>query len=244
MSFQLLATWPTWAWAKALSGARVFNVLPRWDKLLEGGVNESAPTANLQRTEIAWAVAGRGSDNNDRVLVYNWSTEAWWVYSCPFGISAIARGFDSKGTERLLFGSEDGHVMVLHDAPTDDGSAIDSRAKCVPLDVAKDRAAALVGMMVTARSLGQAETIRLRAFIEDRGAAMREANLSFDANQAALGDSLPFTLGDDRYLTRRFNLPVNAKGHVFQYEIGGTSRWRLRRAELLGRSLGRRGRAP
>ena len=235
----------------AADGVYVFDgvapriVLDRWDHLLKGGVNEAqldqaVGAVSLHRNEYYLAVAPAGTLENTRVLVYNYLTDKWWVWSSPWGgITSIARDFDAKGNETMLFGCEDGHVAVLRSADTDDGDTITGRARSIPLELMKTQTVTPNDLVVQFHELGDSESMTVRHFINRRGTAHAEPSVTvaalsstYDTNGFS-GHASPATYSGDRIVTRKVAIPAGSRCEVYQFEIEGTSQFAFRQAELL-----------
>lgn len=235
-------------------GVRIFNgtepveVLDRWDRLIEGGVEVRRlddAVAAVSRADTCYylAVSSRGSDVNDRILRWDWSRKSWWVWSAPFGVSSMTTVVDPNGHESVLFGTSDGHIQVLTNAATDDGQTISARAKSPPLALPEGRDGSYVGTMLTFQDLGD-QTVGLKTFTDRKQAARLDKTLSADADQSVYGTDAWDTAawGDDRHITVRANNPAGSRGSQIQYEVSGSSRWRLRAAHGMVRPMGMRGR--
>lgn len=225
-------------------------ILDRWDRLLDGGVNGdrlsrvvacSAPQASL----ALFAVPSRGSNVNDRILVLDYARGRWWVWSAPFGVSAMAVDYDGDGRERILFGTNDGFVMTLADAETDDGQSIDAFATSLPVTPFGGAEGALSGFTLSAKTMGSAETLSVAVLGgEDTGDPLAESTLVVDRGDAEWGSA---TWGTSRWATRawrtiRENVPNFTRDHTFQIRVSGAVRWVLGKIELLVRSRSRSGR--
>ena len=151
------------------------------------------------------------------------------------------------GQERLLVGTADGFVAVIHDAETDDGSTITGSARSVPFAPAGPNSVSVVSMQPTMAAMGAGQTVDVSAVVERREVVDQTA--SVDLGLSSGGSTLQAQYGtaqygtdtyaDQRWITKRVN--VGLKGHTFQYEVKGSSRWRLRRLAVEVKPQGMRG---
>jgi hypothetical protein len=218
-------------------------VLDSWDRLIKGGVNARrlgrASAVVLQ--DKGWyvlAVSSAGSSYNDRIVIWDYARNRFWLWSAPHGASFLSKDYDENGDERLLIGTDDGHIQTLCGDTSDDGVAIDSYARTVPLNVFGEREGAYTSIQSVVGN--SATAMSLKFFVSKRDAESKSVVLNASAGQSVLGTVVCDTgvLGDDRYKTVSSNL--NAKGHDFQIEIGGVAPWRLRRMFITARDLGKR----
>lgn len=235
-----------YAWA----GGEPVPILDRWDRILEGGVNVdrlrfavacAAPQASL----ALFAVPSRGSKTNDRVLVLDTMRGRWWVWSAPFGVSAMATDFDSDGRERILFGTNDGFLMTLADAETDDGEAINAHAITLPVQPFGGAEGGVSGVTFTARTLGATETVTLYVLGgEDEGEPLSEGAVSIDRGDATWGSGVWNTAkwASSAWKTIRESVPHYTRAHMLQVKVSGAVRWVASKIEILVRPRSRSGR--
>lgn len=220
-----------------------------WEKLIEGGVNKelldrSVATVLRQRNLYILAVARAGSSELDCLLVWDWVRKAWWVWSAPFGVSSLATKQSETGTEELFLGTNDGHIMVLRDAPTDDGKAIFGRAKSPAIQPFGGAEADFVALLFTAKALGKTQTMDIRVFVDDEKKEIQAAPIPFTLGGASFGHSVfdRERFAREGYKTARFGVRNGTRGHQVQYEVSGTARFRLRQAEIEAVPRSNRGR--
>lgn len=228
------------------NGANLQPVLDDWARVIKGGINtqrlnRSSSVHLQQRGWYMIAVASAGSDHNDRIVIWDYVRNRFWLWSAPHGASFLAKDYDENGAERLLVGTNDGHIQTMTGATKDDGKAITSYARTVPLNLFGEKEAAYTGVQSVVQN--SASAMELKFFIDKRGLESKEIALSADAglNQLgnfALGNAATGTIGDTRYKTTNNNL--NAKGRDFQVQMGGNSPWRLRRMYITARDIGKR----
>jgi hypothetical protein len=232
----------------AYNGGEPVAVLDDWKRLLPEGVNKSrlsnAVTAvDQSRNHFYLAVASAGSDKNDRILVFDYYRKVWWVWTHPQGISAMATDFNEKGEERVLFGTNDGHVQVLTQGPDDGGVTITGKVKSAPLQMFGDREGSLVAALVSVEDLGAGNTLTVNTYLDKKATQAKSKSLTVDGRQAVFGSATFDTdaFADERFIEKRINQPYKTRGHKFQLEISGTDRWKTRDMSLLARVLERRG---
>lgn len=245
----------------AADGVYVFNgseptaILDDWKRVLPDGVNRSAmddacATVSLSDNLYYLAVPAAGSDKNNRILVFDWVRKDWWVYTAPFGVASLATDYDENGNERVLIGSYDGHVAQFTSSNTDDGSAITGTAKSISVSPlgSTGQECSFVALNVDMKNMG-IKTVSVNTYT-DRQTVSREASsgltktLKVDSSQSIWGVGRWGTAkwADDRTKTVRLMMPAAARGHTVQYEITGTSPWRLNSAVIFIRPLGSKGR--
>ena len=236
------------------TGAEPVPVLDDWSRLLEGGVNRGrldTAVAGVSFTKNLYflAVPAAGSEINNRILVFDFSRKNWWVWTSAHGITSIATDYDETGNERVLFGTNTGHIQVLHSTDTDDGQTITGTARTTPIPVFGDREGSFLGVVGSYADLGQdhsePNTLTLKTFTEQRDESNSSAAVKLNAGKGsadttAWADSKKY--GDGRFLHKRTNLPPGTKGNSVSVEITGTKRWKMRNLTLLARRLSRRGR--
>ena len=155
--------------------------------------------------------------------------------------------------ERLLIGCNDGHVMTLVDAEQDDASGADitGYAKTAPQAMAGDLLTTITGLMVTASNPYATEddqVFNVELFIGKRPTAHQSGRMNFDQGQenfTTVGGLTPvfgastFFAGKE-LLTKRLNVKVGARGHLFQVKVSATGRWTLREISAEFMPKGRR----
>ena len=230
----------------AFNGGSFEPVLDDWTRVIEGGVNikrlNRCSSVHIQsKGWYVLAVASAGSNKNDRLVIWDYVRDRFWLWSAPFGASFLTKDFDDNGDERLLIGTNDGHVMTLTKADTDDGKSITSYARSVPLNVFGHKEAAYTKVQsVVGNTVNSPE---LKFFVDKRDVPEKTIQLNADASlnvlgSFVLGNASTGTLADDRFET--INNSLQAKGKDFQVQIGGSSPWRLRRMYISARDLGAR----
>lgn len=229
------------------------SVIDDWKRVIEGGVNEArlgeaVATVLAQRKWYVLALSSKGSSVNDRVIVFDYGNQRSWVWSAPYGISALATEINDTGAEVLLAGTEDGFVSTLLDAPDDDGRSIDSFAKTSSLQPFEGRRGSFQRVLMTAAALGSSQTMECKIFLDRREEPFQTAGVPVAAGKATLpvtvGGTTPYLedsyqrYGSQQFKTAQFNLRQGAQASLFQLQIGGTNRWRLRSVYLETRPLG------
>ena len=244
------------------SGAEPTPLIKDWAQVLEGGVNaellhRAVAAVAAQRQWYLCALAPAGAGANTRILVYDYDRKRSWVWSAPFGgVSSIAVDYDAAGRERILIGTDDGFVMTMLNAATDDGDSISAYAKSsaqAPLGFGQEMA--LTRMLLTMKSLGATRTLDVALYTNKSGSAWQDADLTIDRGESLFGtatfptppvaDPAPAgtaAFADEGYKTVPLNCPAGTRAHQFQVKIGGTARWRYRSGEIAMRPLSRRGR--
>jgi len=238
----------------AYNGTEPVAVLDDWSRLLEKGVNQSKlhhAVAAVSQTKNRYyvAVPSAGSETNDKILVFDYFRKAWWVWSAPFGVSFMTTDFDEGGRERVLFGTNDGHVQVLTEGDTDDGQAITGTVRGASIAPFGEREGSLVAALVDVGDMGSADTLTVSSYLDKQETAKLAKTLSVNDRQATFGvaywdqdAAADADWADGRFLEKRINQPYKARGNKFQLELSGTSRWKARGMTLLARVLERRGR--
>jgi len=241
---------------RLFDGAATEDILDEYDRVIPGGVNvkrleDSVSVCWPQRTMVLWAVASAGSPRNDTLLVWNYETGAWWRWTYDLGISSLALWTGNDGRERLVAGTDDGFVVMLTDADTDDGAPVEAFMRSPPVRVLKEEAASFVALHLDLQEMGQGE-VTVRSFVDSRDVPAQDAELVIDGGSATFdeavfaNESLPAetdaVFADEHQRAVRIPLRSGTVGNAFQYEVRGTKRWRLRSAELEVRGRSARGR--
>lgn len=225
----------------AFNGFQMSKLIDRWERIIEGGVNlatmeNAVAAASLRKNEYYLAFPSKGSTTNDKVLVFNWRTQKVFLWDAPWGgVADIVRDFDENGKEEIYFGMEDGHIAVLRDAPTDDGSTITGRARSPLLEPVPGEEFTASALLVT---VNEVDDLTLRYAMNQRTLEVEpQRNFRYLGNTQRLGTGLFNTaeFASNTFVTRRIPLQngLRSKGQMFQYEIEGTSRWRLRSVKLV-----------
>jgi len=226
----------------AFNGSNMEPVLDDWSRLIKGGINPNRlnRSSSVHIKEKGWymlAVSSAGKDYNDKIVIWDYTRNRFWLWSAPHGASFLAKDYDENGDERLLIGTDDGHVQTLADQEKDDGVAIDSYARTVPLNLFEAREAAYTSVQSVVQNTSSA--MDLKFFVDKRETESKAITMSADAGLSKLGTvTITGALGDTRYKTVNNNL--NLKGRDFQVQIGGAAPWRLRRMYITARDLGKR----
>jgi hypothetical protein len=224
------------------NGAEPVAVLDDWKRL----VPVAPSTADIAKSSACvlrqrgWYVLAVG----DYIFVYDYERGAWWVWSAPYGVSAMATRYDAMGKEQLLIGTNDGFIQTMVEGAYDEYvDEIEGYAKSVPIQPGQGNEVEVQAMMLTMKALGT-KTLNANLYVNRQKKAWQEAELKVQTGEAALG---AFTLGTsklarDQFKTVRLNTPSGTKAHSIQYEFSGTSPWRVREAEVILAVKGRRGR--
>jgi len=239
----------------AYNGVEPVAVLDDWNRVLEKGVNQSklhhaVAAVSQSKNRYYVAVPSAGSDKNDKILVFDYFRKAWWVWSAPFGVSFMATDFDEGGRERVLFGTNDGHIQVLTEGETDDGETITGTVRGASAAPFGEREGSLVAAMVDVGDLGSSKTLTVSSYLDKGETAKLAKTLDVDAKQATFdaaywqenGAQADPNWADGRFVEKRINQPSGTRGNKFQLELSGTSRWKARGMTFLARILERRGR--
>lgn len=232
----------------AYNGMEPVAVLDDWSRVLDGGVNQAklsgaVAAVHQGKNRFYLAVPSAGSDKNDKILVYDYFRKAWWVWTAPFGVSYMATDFDEKGTERVLFGTNDGHIQVLVDGVNDDGKAFTGTVRSAPVQPFMEREGSLVAALVSVADLGASQTLSVKTYLDKKETPVATKALTVDGRQSVYDTGVfdTATFADDRFIEKRINQPFKARGHKFQLEFSGTGKWKTRDVTLLARVLERRG---
>lgn len=230
-------------------GTSVTYLIDDWSRVLNGGVNdrllENAVSGFwFQENTFFLALAGKGSSTNNRMLVLNTRTQACYVWSCPWGgCTAIARQFDERGHEKMLFGFADGHVAELVWGPSDAGVAIEGFARSSETEPLEGHTFAPLAIMLSIQDNGSHDTT-IRMFLNNSEATTGEVTQSFDDNSSKLDatdvnfDEVSFA--KDRFVTRRIPASAGSSGESFSFEISGTNQFEFISARLLLAEKGNR----
>lgn len=212
-----------------------------WSKIVPGGVNTArlsqiVAAASRQDSCVYFAVPGPGSPVNNRIIRWNYDNNSFWLWSAPFGgVSSLARDYDAHGRERVLFGFNDGHVGVLCENDTDDGSAVTGRARSAPTQPAALRENKFNRLHVSAKHGGAAQSITVRAFVDRSLVGESAQPKSFGSNASEWNVALWNTgvWANGVFKNEQVRFPNGTRGESFQWEAEGTWRWVIAAAELL-----------
>lgn len=227
-----------------LSGSDITPVLSEWEHLVEGGANRAnlyraVAAFSFQRNEFYLAFPGRGSLVCDKIAVYNVTKQRWWLWEAPWGgVADIAVQRLSDGTEKLLFGMEDGTIAVLRKGATDDGDVITGRARS-PLHQVDTKNYRLEQLNLYAKEQSSLESLTVRHLIDTTRTAFASPSQSVKLSAAGPSRldngtlSTTFALAYDRWVSKPFLIKEGAEASAYAYEVEGTSQWRIRMAELV-----------
>lgn len=234
------------------NGAEPQALLESWRSLVDGGLNEgrlhlSVGTASHLESRAYFAVPSRGSAVNDLILVWDWLRGGWWVWEAPRGVSSMATARDQRGRERILIGTDDGHVQELTEHDTDDGDPIEGWWRTPVARVAGPKDASILGVRVAAKRGGDLR-LTAKVYLDRREVASGEAEFetppaggeSFWDNGSPGWDSMPWQGYD--LPTTRVPLPEGLIGDVVQIEISGSYPWEVRALDILARQRSESGR--
>lgn len=246
----------------AFTGASPTALLDSWSRILPNGIN---PNTLINACGAAWqsesvyflAVPSAGSAVNDRVVVMDYSDMSnvkFWVWSSPFGgISAICRDFDDTGRERILFGTNDGHLCVLADLPRDGNATITGRAKSPPLAF-NGQTMAFTGMRLTVEEIGSSPAMTVKPYVDGERSRQTISKV-VQASGALFGTGIynTATYADRKMCEYAVNFKAGGTsalspvaynrattGQIFQYEIESTARFKFRQAVLFANPKGAR----
>ncbi len=226
-----------------LQGSDMQPVLRKWEHLVDGGANRgqlhhAVAAYSSQRNEFYIAFPGRGSVVNDYVGVYNTMKRRWWVWRAPWGgVADVAVQRQKDGSERLLFGMEDGTIAVMRKHDTDDGDTITGRARSVlhTIDTKKYR---LQQLNLYALEQPASHTMTVRHYLDTTKTPFAAPSHSVKFSQGGpdrldTGQLTVMRLGYERFVSYPFTIKEGAECSGYAYEVEGTSQWRIRRADLV-----------
>ncbi|HYE57403.1 MAG TPA: hypothetical protein VD948_02810 [Rhodothermales bacterium] len=230
------------------SGGEPVYILDDWRRI--GDVNtrrlkDSCATTLLTQNLYILGLCMKGSGtSNGHMLVIDYQRKTYWVWTAPFGVSSLATQRLPDGSELLLVGTEDGHVMTMGDFPDDDGKTITGYARSRPFRPYKSFDASFSRLVLEAAELGATETMTVRAYLDGSESTALNADITLDDGAAVYGTGV---FGTATYAEERDDkVPINfangTRGHEIQIELRGSSRWRYYGATLQCRKSGHRGR--
>lgn len=225
-----------------LQGSDISPVLEEWEHLVEGGANrgqlhKASAAYSFQRNEFYIAFPGRGSEVNNLVGVFNTMKRRWWVWRAPWGgVADIAVQRLPDGTERLLFGMEDGTIATLRKAATDDGDTITGRARS-PLHQVDSKKYRAEQLNVMAMEMSSSESLTVRHFLDTTKTVFAAPSHAVKLSAAGpmrldVDETDAFRLAYERWVTFPFKLKEGAEFSAYAYEVEGTGQWRIRGADL------------
>lgn len=237
------------------NGSAATTILDSWFRVIPEGVNArlltNAVGAIWQQEQLYFcAVPSAGSSVNNRVVVVDYSTNKFWLWSCPFGgISAMTREYDDAGVERILFGTNDGHICVLDNRKYDGVAAITGYAKS-PIISFNGQTYAFTNIKLQEEELGTG-TLQLKTFI-NCGSSSQTQSKTFSSGGDVYGTDLfgTATWQDPKVKSVMFNLKAGnydgtsfttgTVGESIQYQIQCTTPFKFRGATLLATKKGMR----
>lgn len=241
----------------ATNGTNVIPILDRWDRIIKGGCNKRALSKSCacylaSEGYYVLAFPSAGSDYNDRIAIYDVNRKAWWLWSIRFGASALTTVFDNKGFERILIGTNEGHIMTLADADVDDGyvvgeldtSRIQGYATTAPITLAGDYSVSVNALMITACNPyppeDEARALSVSLLLNKRPTAWQTGNPPLDQGQDNFADEAGLGLSGNgpvfgtaifsarELVTKRLNAKLGSNCHYFQVKFQGSGKWALR----------------
>lgn len=230
-----------------VAGTSVINLVDQWDRYLPQGVNSGLMSqccgdVSFEQNLYFLALPGAGSKVNNKILAINLASRAVQVWNAPWGgISSIKRDTDEYGRERILFGTNDGHIAILAHSDTDDSDTVTGWARSGPLQL-DGTTMAFTSMEVSAVETGT-QTLTIKSFVDRKGAPKQEASLAFASATPVYGTDLYGTAlwaGENQVKTRKVMLPAGTRGESFQFEIRGTGQWQFKQADLVAKPMGQR----
>lgn len=225
-----------------LSGSDISPVLEEWEHLVEGGANRAqlhraVAAFSFQRNEFYIAFPGRGSVVCDKIGVFNTMKRRWWCWEAPWGgVADIAVQRLTDGTERLLFGMEDGTIAVLRKSATDDGDTITGRARS-PLHQLDTKKYRMEQLNLYAMEQSASESLTVRHFMDTTKTAFAAPSIcvklsAAGPNRLDVAETDSFQLAYERWVSFAFKIKEGAEASAYAYEVEGTSQWRIRGADL------------
>jgi hypothetical protein len=221
-----------------------------WEQIVPGGINKGLlhkSVATLSKFENRYylAVARAGKTHLDTLLVFDFSTKAWWVWKYPCGgISALGREYDESGNERILFGGIDGIVSTMVETDTDDtstfsGGEIPWYAISPPLDF-RGQTVSPVALMIRTDESYESD-ITAATYLDGRNTTEDTSTIAVTDPAAAYGDAFggSYSAEGDQFV--KVNLLNGQRCTAFQYKLSGTTRFKFKSAELLLVQKGQRG---
>lgn len=226
-----------------LNGNEMTPLLEEWEHLVEGGANRSqlhraVASYSFQRNEYVIAFPGRGSSVNDTIGVLNLLQRKWWCWSAPWGgVADISVVRAKDGTERMLFGMQDGTIAALRQGATDDGEVITGRARS-PLHQIDTKRYRLEQLTLYAKELSPTQSLVVRHYLDGIStpfAAPARAVKHGQTGQDYLDVSTLTTmrLAYDRWISCPYPIKEGAEASSYAYEVEGTAQWRIRGADVL-----------
>ncbi len=229
------------------------QVLDRWDRVLKHGVNRGAlsravAAALPQRNLVFIAVPSAGSEVNDRILVWDYLRDTIYPWRFDRGVSSMAAIAAIDVNENLAIGTSDGMIEVLSESTLEDGASVDGYVRTTPLDPLPGQELRPTRMIVQARVLGQAQTLRMNLLGGGSDRPIFESAQPVDADDFHWADG---TYTSQTAAGRDFNgerfwpteTPTpNANARRVRIEVGGSAQWKFHSPELFLRTGDARGR--
>lgn len=231
------------------------QVLEDWSDVIDGGVNHSLLNRAIACAypEMGWvlfAVPSAGAQRNDRIVVWNFKENKWWVWTARWGVSAMALDRDAIGRTQLWIGTDDGFVQTLVNAEEDDGQAIDGFAVSAPIEPQHATTSSPIAVVVNGRDIGSERTMTVGLVVDENYAdRVGEGSMYIDAGElvwdeanwsaAPAGSGQRWT--DRRFLPAEAGVPSGVLAQSMALRVSGTSKWALREASVRFAPKRRRG---
>ncbi len=223
----------------ALQGAAFSQLLDRWDRVLEGGVNQSrldgAVACYLAQSNRAFfAVPATGSQVNNRLVEVDFARKAVWLHSLSFGCSFLSVDYDETGQEQLLLGTDDGFIQTFRDQLLDDGVAVTGSVVTPPIGL-EDELFSVRLVRVCAGLLGSQAAITARVLGgEEADKALVSGSMYFDNGGLTLGIGDLSSTDDDARMAGRNEVRWmelrcrDVRVHRLSVSLESTAQFRIR----------------
>ena len=235
--------WGLAAW----NGGEPSVVLDAWSRVFD---EEPSPadlvlstSAILQQSNFYLLGVG------NRILVFDWVQRRFWLWSVPWGVRSMTVELNELGRERLLVGTEDGHIVTLANGLEDDGiEAINARAQCaLKAPNGSNEVVVYRGMVLSSeQQSGVASTLKL--FFDRRSKSGQSVSIYPTAQRPTWGTAwvtgssvLKWAEAEMRGVD--FGIRNGTRCEQLSVSISGTAPFRIREIEVFGRGLARRGRS-
>jgi hypothetical protein len=231
--------WGLAAW----NGGEPVVVLESWDSVFDEQPTPSelatASSAVLQGSSFYLLGVGK------RVLIYDWRNRRFWLWSMPWGVRSMCVELDSSGRERLLVGTEDGHVVTLADGWKDDGvEIINARVRGAFRAPNTNGEVQVYRGIAMARELPSDGSVTVNCFVDQRLSKLQSWTL-YPRTQRATWGTAWGTLRWAEPEDREVDFGIRAGVRCSQIAVGVTStrQFSVKSIEILGRGLAKRSRS-
>ncbi|UOF79533.1 phage stabilization protein [Bacteriophage sp.] len=223
----------------AYAGGEPTVILDHWDRVIAGGVNEvdlqnSVACHWRQNHSYLLAVSGKGRALRDRLICYDYTSGAFWLWSAPFGIESLATWATPSGREFILLGTQDGFIQTMIAGDDDDGQSITGILRSHDVTPSLGDNVSAHRLVMQMRTLGVGGTVTYGVFLNRNRIAYSAGNFPVDTGMTSFGTGV---FGTSSFSTETekmqpVNIPSGARPSSIAFAISSTARFAFYGANL------------